>query len=155
MQPVAAIVDAEHLRRAFGIANRPVEIGYRIKGAALADPFVDRDPVPLAGRVPGIGHKGLVAERGQRRADDLDLRAMRPHRHLLQPGDHLLAGDLLLGFGPAVAQIVGAEHDDGMRDAGCGDDIAIETPEAAVAADVVQDAVAAEPLVHDAHRPAA
>src|SRR5204862_6915867 len=45
--------------------------------------------------------------------------------------------------------------DDGMRDAGCGDDIAIETPEAAVAADVVQDAVAAEPLVHDPHRPPA
>ena len=155
MQPVAAIVDAEHLRRAFGIANRPVEIGYRIKGAALADPFVDRDPVPLAGRVPGIGHKGLVAERGQRRADDLDARAMRPHRHLLQPGDHLLAGDLLLGLGPAVAQIVGAEHDDDMRDPGRRQHVAVEAPHAAVAADVVQDAVAAEPLVHDAHRPAA
>src|SRR5205085_11082931 len=98
---------------------------------------------------------GRIAWPGPRRADELAPRAMRPPRHLLQPGDHLLAGDLLLGFGPAIAQIVGAEHDDGARDTGGGDDIAIEAPEAAVAADVVQDAVAAEPLVHDAHRPAA
>ena len=121
----------------------------------VADPLVDRDPVLLARRVPGIGHEGLVAERGQRRADDPDPGAVGAHRHLLEAGDHLLGGDLLLGLGPAVAQIVGAEHDDDMRDAGLRQHVAVEPPEAAVAAQIVQDAVAAEPVVHDPDRAAA
>ena len=81
--------------------------------------------------------------------------AVGAHRHLLQAGDHLLGGDLLLGLGPAIAQIVGAEHDDGVRDAGLRQHVAVEAPQPAVAADVVQDAVAAEPVVHDADRSAA
>src|SRR3954453_22120928 len=84
MQAIAAIVLRPHLGRVFGIAHRGVEIGDAIKGAALPDPFVDRDPVRFAGRVPGICHEGLVAERGQGSADDLDPGAVRPQRHLAQ-----------------------------------------------------------------------
>ena len=73
----------------------------------------------------------------------------------LQPGDHLVGGDLFLGLGPAVAQIVGPQHDDDVGDPGLGDHIAVEAAQAAVAADVVQDPVAAEPLVHHPHRPPA
>src|SRR5215471_92981 len=72
MQAVAAIVDAEHLRRPLGVADRQVEIGDRIAGAALADPLIHRDAVSLACGVPRIRHKRFVAERRQRRADDLD-----------------------------------------------------------------------------------
>src|SRR5436190_14827954 len=125
MQPVAAIVDRAHLGRDLGIAQRRIEIGDAVERAAVADPLIDGDAMPLARRVPRIRHEGLVAERGQRRADDLDAGGVRPHRHLLQPGDHLLAGDLLLGIGPAVAQIVGAEHDDDMRDAGRRQHVAV------------------------------
>ena len=78
--------------------------------------------------------------------------AVGAHRHLLQAGNHLLGGDLLLGLGPAVAQIVGAEHDDDMRDARLCQHVAVEAAQPAVAADVVQDAVAAESVVHDADR---
>ena len=42
-----------------------------------------------------------------------------------------------------------------MGDAGLGQHVAVEAPQPAVAAEVVQDAVAAEPLVHHRHRPAA
>jgi len=52
-------------------------------------------------------------------------------------------------------QVVGAEHHDDVGDAGLGPHVAVEAAKAAVAPDVVQDAVAAEPLVHDAHRAAA
>ena len=41
-----------------------------------------------------------------------------------------------------------------MRDAGLRQNIAVEAAQAAVAADVVQDAVAAEALVHHAQRAA-
>jgi hypothetical protein len=59
------------------------------------------------------------------------------------------------GFRPAVAEVVGAEHHDDVGDAGLGQHVAIEAAQAAVAPDVVQDPVAAEPLVHDRHRPPA
>jgi len=52
-------------------------------------------------------------------------------------------------------EVVGAEHHDDVGDAGLGQHVAVEAAKAAVAPDVVQDAVAAEPLVHDAHRAAA
>jgi hypothetical protein len=77
---------------------------------------------------------------------------MCPQRHLLQAGDHLLGCDFLLGLRPAIAQIIGAQHNDHMGHAGLRQHVAIEAAQAAVAADVVQDAVAAETLVHDAHR---
>jgi hypothetical protein len=78
-----------------------------------------------------------------------------PHGHLLEAGDHGLGLDLLLRLRPAVAQVVGAEHHDDMGDARLGQDVAVEAAQPAVAAHVVQDPVAAQPLVHDAHRPAA
>src|SRR5262249_41364671 len=61
-----------------------------------------------------------------RRTDDLDAATVRAHRHLPEPGDHLLAAHLLLGLGPAVPEIVDAEHDDRVGDAGLGQDIAVE-----------------------------
>ena len=109
----------------------------------------------FARRVPGAGQEGLVPNGVSVAPKILMPRAVGAHRHLLQAGDHLLGGDLLLGLGPAVAQIVGAEHDDHMGDAGLRQHVAVEAAQAAVAADVVQDAVAAEALVHDADRPAA
>ncbi len=72
-----------------------------------------------------------------------------------EAGDHLFGGDLLVGLGVAVAQIVGAEHDDRMGHAGLRQHVAIEPPQPAVAAQIVQDPVAAEPLVHHPERPAA
>ena len=45
---------------------------------------------------------------------------------LLEAGDHLLAGNFLLGLRPAVAQVVGAEHDDDMRGAGLCQHVAVE-----------------------------
>ena len=109
----------------------------------------------LALRVPGAGKEGLVLERGQRAADDLDSARVPAHRELLQPGDHLRGGDLFFGLAVTVPQIVGAEHDDGVGDAGLRQHVAVEAAQAAVAPDIVQDAVAAESLVHHRHRPAA
>src|SRR4029077_10088884 len=102
MQTVAAIILRPHLGWDFRVAQRGIEIGYAVESAALPDPGIERDPVLLARRVPGIGHEGFVAERGQRCTDDLDAGALRALRHLLEPGNHLLAGDLLFGFSPAV-----------------------------------------------------
>ena len=69
---VSAIVHGTHLGRDFGVAQRGVEIGYTVKRAVLPDPGIDRDPVHLARWIPGVGHVGLIAERCQRRANDLD-----------------------------------------------------------------------------------
>ena len=120
MQPVAAIVARQHLCRMFGVAQRLVEIGDPVEGGAVADPAVDRHTDLLALRVPGIGHVGLVAERRQRGADDLDAAAVGAQRHLLETGDHLRRGGFLLGLFPSVAQIVGAEHHDHVGDPGLG-----------------------------------
>src|SRR3954452_4338197 len=76
VEAVAAIVRGAHLGRDLGVAQRGVEIGDRIERTAGAYPLVDRDAVLFAGRVPGVRHKRLVAERGQRRADDPDPRTM-------------------------------------------------------------------------------
>ena len=155
MQVIAAVVDRQHARRMFGIAHALVEVDNGIERAAVPDPGIHRLPHRLARRRPGTDQEGLVLERRQRAAEDLNAARMRPQRHLLQPGDHLLGGDLLLGLGPAVAQIVGSQHHDRMRHARLRQHVAIEATQAAVAADVVQDAVAAEALVHHAHRAAA
>ena len=106
-------------------------------------------------RVPRAGQEGLVLEGRQRCADDLDPAGVAAHRELLQPGDHLRRGDFFLRFARTVPQIVGAEHDDRVRHAGLRQHVAVEAAQAAVAPDVVQDAVAAEPLVHHRHRPSA
>src|SRR5271170_6074482 len=100
VQPIAAIVDRPHLCRDLEVAKRSIEVGDAIESAGLADPSVDGNAVLLARRVPRVGHEGLVTERGKRRANQLDAAAVRPHGHLLQPGDHLLAGHLLVGLGP-------------------------------------------------------
>ena len=71
---------------------------------------------------------------------------MGAHRHLAQAGDHLFGGHLFLGLALAVAQIVGAEHDNHMADPGLGQNVAIKAAQPAVAPDVVQDAIAAETL---------
>ena len=137
------------------IAHALVEVDHRVERAAVPDPGIHRLAHGLARRRPGADQEGLVLERRQRAAEDLDAARLRAQRHLLQAGDHLLGGDLLLGLGPAVAQIVGAQQHDRMRHAGLRQHVAIEATQAAVAADVVQDAVAAEALVHHAQRPAA
>ena len=154
MQVIAAVVDRQHARRMLGIAHALVEVDHRIERAAVPDPCIHRLPHRLARRRPGAHQEGLVLEWRQRAAEDLDAARMRPQRHLLQTGDHLLGRDLLLGLRPAVAQIVGSQHHDRMRHARLRQHVAIEATQAAVAADVVQDAVAAEPLVHHAHRAA-
>ena len=137
------------------IAQRFVEVDDRVEGAAVADPGVDRLALGLALRGPGAGKKRLVLERRQGAAEHLDAACLGTHRELLQAGDHLLGRDLLVGLGPAVAEVVGAEHHDRVGDAGLDQDVAVEATQAAVAPDVVQDPVAAEPLVHDRHRAAA
>ena len=137
VQPIAAIVDRPHLCRDLGVAKRSIEVGDAIESAGLADPFVDRNTVLLARRVPRVGHEGLVTERGKRRANQLDAAAMRSHGHLLQTGDHLLAGHLLVGLGPAIAQIVRAQHDDRVRHARLAQDVSVKPLQAAVAAQVV------------------
>src|SRR5262249_35356644 len=55
---------------------------------------------------------------------------------------------------PAITQIIGAKHDNDVRGARLRQYIAVEAPKPAVATDVVQDAVAAEPVVHYADRSA-
>src|SRR5437660_7235098 len=42
------------------------------------------------------------------------------------PADHLRGAHLFLGLGPPVSQIVGAEHDDDVRDAGLGHHVSVE-----------------------------
>src|SRR5579871_2728988 len=84
VQSIAAIVDTAHLGRDLGVAQRGVEIGDAVEGAAVADPGIDRDPVLFPRRVPGVGHVGLVAERRQGCADQLDAGAAGARRHLLQ-----------------------------------------------------------------------
>src|SRR5262249_15590829 len=137
-----------HLGWDFGVTQGGVEIGDTVKHPALPDPRIDRDPVYLANAIPGIGHIGLIAERCQRRANDLDAGGVGAPRHLLQAGNHVLGGDLLLGLRPPITQIIGAEHDHDVRDARLRQHVAVEAPEPAVAGDVVQDAVAAKPVVH-------
>src|SRR5665213_2286261 len=148
VQMVAAIVFGQHAQFVLGVAQRRVEIDDRVERAAFAQPGIDLLAHRLAPRVPGAGEEGLVPEGGQGAADHRD--AVRPaaQRELLQAGDHLRRIHLLLGLGAAVPQVVGAEHDHGVGHPGLGDDVAVKAPEAAVAADVMQDAVAAEALVH-------
>lgn len=105
--------------------------------------------------VPGAGEEGLVLVRGQRAADDPDPAGVAAYGELLQPGDHLRSGHFFFALAGTVPQIVGPQHDDGMGDAGLRDYVAVEAAQAAVATDIVQDAVAAEPLVHHRHRPPA
>src|SRR5579884_66788 len=155
VQVVAAIVDRQHAGRMLGVAQGPVEIDDGVEGAALADPAVELLARLLALRRPGAGQEGLVLERRQGRREDPEAAAVGALRHLFEAGDHLRGGHLFVGLFPAVAQIVGAEHDDRMGDAGLRQHVAVEAPEAAVAADVVQDAVAAEPHIHDPKPPAA
>src|SRR5579871_1908894 len=106
MQSVAAIVHGAHLGRDVGVAQRGVEIGDPVEHAGLPDPGIDRDPVLLARRIPGIGHVGLIAERCQRRANDFYAGSVRAQRHLLQAGNYLLGGDFLLGLRPPLTQLV-------------------------------------------------
>ncbi len=82
-------------------------------------------------------------------------RSLRPQRKLLQAGDHGRSVGFFLRPALPIAQIVGAQQHDDMRHARLRQHVAIEPAQAAVAANVVQDAVAAEPLVHHAHRPSA
>jgi hypothetical protein len=143
VQSVSAVVHGTHLGRDFGVTQRCVEIDDTVKHAALPDPGIDRDPVHLAHGVPGVGHVGLIAERCQRRANDLDAGGVGAQRYLLQASNHMFGGDLLLGLRPPITQIIGAEHDNDVCDARLRQHVAVEPPEPVVAADVVQDAVAA------------
>src|SRR6185437_13585222 len=54
------------------------------------------------------------------------------------------------GIAALIAQIIGADEEDHMRRAGLCQRIAIEAPQPAFAAHLVEDAVAADALVHDA-----
>ena len=154
MKAVAAIIYRLHLGRTLGIAQRLVKIDDAVQGAAFADPFVERDAMPLAYRVPGARQECLISERRQSGAKQLDPAGLCPQCHLEEAGDHLFGGNLLVGLGDAVAQVVSAKHDDGMAHAGLGQHIAVEPPQSAVAAQIVQDPVAAEALVHHPQRPA-
>src|SRR2546421_8833935 len=152
---VAAIVDRQHPGRMVAIAQGLVEIDDRVEDVGLAQPLIDLLADRLALRIPGAGQGGLVLECRQRAADDPDPARLAAHGELLQPGDHLRSGDFFFRLAPTVPQIVGAEHDDGMGHAGLGQHVAVEAAQAAVAPDIVQDTVAAEPLVHHRHRPPA
>src|SRR5438477_1051517 len=149
---VAAIVDRQHPGRMIAIAQGLVEIGDRVERVALAQPLVDLLADRLALGVPGAGQERLVLEWRQRGADDRDPARLAAHGELLEPGDHLRGSDFFLGLAPTVPQIVGPQHDDGVGDAGLGQHVAVDAAQAAVAPDIVQDAVAAEPLVHHRHR---
>src|SRR3989441_9580422 len=152
---VATIVDRQHPGRMVGIAQGVVEIDDRVEGAGLAQPLIALLADRLALGIPGAGKEGLVLEWRQRAADDPDLARLAAHGELLQPGDHLRGADFFFGLAPTIPQIVGAQHDDGMGHAGLRQHVAVEAAQAAVAPDIVQDAVAAEPLVHHRHRPPA
>src|SRR3989441_11432459 len=155
VEVVAAIVDRQHPGRMVGIAQGLVEIDDRVEGVRLAQPLIDLLADRLALRIPGAGKEGLVLEWRQRAADDPDPARLAAHGELLQPGDHLRGADFFFGLAPTIPQIVGAQHDDGMGHAGLRQHVAVEAAQAAVAPDIVQDAVAAEPLVHHRHRPPA
>src|SRR5262245_56944683 len=73
---------------------------------------------------------------------------------LLEPGDHLLSRHHLVLAVGAVADIVDAEKNDNMGGARLCQRVAVEALESAIAAHVVQDAVAADALVHHAYGPA-
>src|SRR5437763_3411451 len=114
------------------VAQGSLYVYDRIERPALAHPLVDGLARPLAYRRPRAGKKGLVLERRQGRAEDLDAGCPGAHRKLFEARDHLVGGDLFLGLRPTVAQIVGAQHDDYVLDAGLSDDVAVEAAKAAV-----------------------
>ena len=71
VQPVAAIVDWQHLGRMLGVAQRLVEIDDAVKTAAGADQLLTATRCP-SHRVPGAGEERLVAERRQGGAKQFD-----------------------------------------------------------------------------------
>jgi hypothetical protein len=92
-------------------------------------------------RCPGPREKGLVLKREQGAAEDLDAAGLGAQRELLQTGDHLVGGDFFLGLAPTVAEIVGAEEHDHVRDTRLGHHVAVEAAQPAVATDVVKDRI--------------
>jgi hypothetical protein len=72
MQAITAIVDRQHLDWVLGVAKGEIEIRNTVERAALAERVVDGGSMLFARRVPGADLIGLVAERGQGRADQLD-----------------------------------------------------------------------------------
>src|ERR1700722_9252411 len=155
MQVIATIVYRQHSRRMFGVADASIEVNHGIERTAVADPRIYREANRLTRWGPGAHQECLVLERRQGAAEDPDAARVRPQRHLLQASEHLFGGYLLLGLRPTIAQVIGAEQHDHMRHARLCQHVAIEPAQAAVTTNVMQDAVAAETLVHHRHWPAA
>src|SRR2546421_11969314 len=103
--------------------------------------------MPFPCRIPGAGEERLVTKWRESRGEEPDPARLSTHRHLMQAGDYLLGGDFLVRLRVTVAQIIRAQHHDNVCHAGLGERVAIEALEAAVSADVVQNAVPAESLV--------
>src|SRR5262249_61841674 len=114
------------------IAQCPIEIDDPVERVGLPQPLVDFLANRFALRVPRAGKERLVLERDKRADDDLYSTRLAAHGELLQPPDHLWRGDLFFGLADAVSQIVGAQYDDGVGNAGLCQNVAVEATEAAV-----------------------
>ena len=96
----------------------------------------------------------MAADRRQRRADHDEPALVRPVHELPQPVDQLLGADLVARVRGvrAAEEIVDPLHDDDVRHAGLGEDVAVEAGERARAGGRGEDAVAADPRVDDGER---
>ena len=153
VQVVAAVVGGQHPQRVGGVGERALEVDDPVPVGRAADELVDRHPlgVLLEAVVAGQGRDG---ERGERRHEDLLVRAVQPVGDLAQAvGD---VGDVD-GLVRVVADVVDAQRDDHRADAVVGQHVAIQARQAArvpaAAVEVLRDRVAADARVDDAAHP--
>ena len=70
------------------------------------------------GRCPGAGGKGFVLERRQGAAIEFDPLRLDPQRALFQAGNNPIGGHIFVSPPHPVTDIVDAQADDGVGDAG-------------------------------------
>src|SRR5215475_3774988 len=139
---IAIVIYRQHAPRLLRVAQRLVEVDHGIEGAAAPDPFVDGDTLGFTLERIGPGHKCLVLERRQRATKDFDAPRAGAYRHLGEPADHFLRRDHFLFEALTIADVVDAEHDNGVRNPRLGQHIAVEAFHAAVTTHVVKDSIA-------------
>ena len=152
MEGIAAIISGQQPVGARRITSGAVEIDQPVEMARRAYPGIDRLPVRL---ILGIGMIIIIADEGHDGgAGHLDPARMGAGDDLAIGADD--AGDMGLvirdtdgrvaGQG---AKIIDAFQQDQMGDAGLGQHIAVEPGQRIGAKPVVQQAVAADPLIDD------
>ena len=152
MERIAAIISGPQPIGASGIAGGAVEIDQPVEMARPAYPGIDRLPVRF---ILGIGMIIIIADEGHDGgADHLDPARMGASDDLAIGADD--AGDMGLvildtdrRLAGQCAKIIDPFQQDQMGDAGLGQHIAVEPGQRIGAKPVVQQPVAADPLIDD------